>query len=308
MIFRFTVLASGSGGNASLVEAGGFGALIDAGIGPRTLAQRLALIGASWQNIHAMVLTHTHTDHWQEATFRHLHRRGIPVYCHIEHHAALATASEVFNNLHTDGLTRFFEASQDLVLSAGLRCRPLQVSHDSGATFGFRFDGALDLFGQSRSLAYLADLGCWNEDLVESVRDVDLLALEFNHDVEMERLSGRSPFLIARVLGDEGHLSNAQAAEFVREVLRRSTPKRLRHLVQLHLSRECNRPRLAAAVGKAAMQQAGCAAKVVTASQHRPSGTFELGGSGTRPRAPAKLRTGRSIQQAQSLFTGSESA
>src|SRR5256885_7426706 len=47
-------------------------------------------------------------------------------------------------------------------------------------------------------------------------------ALEFNHDVALERTSGRHPRLIARVLGDEGHLSNEQAGALVRAVLDRS--------------------------------------------------------------------------------------
>jgi phosphoribosyl 1,2-cyclic phosphodiesterase len=308
MTMRFTVLASGSGGNASLVEAGGFGVLLDAGIGPRTLAKRLDTIGASWDQVHAMVLTHTHTDHWQEANFRHLLRRGIPVYCHEEHQQQLATCCDVFADLLDARLVRFFDGGHELHFSTGLRCRPLRISHDSGATFGFRFEGAADLYGQSPALAYLADLGCWDDALVQAVLDVDLLALEFNHDVEMERTSGRPPFLIARVLGDEGHLSNAQAAEFVGEVLRRSTPERLRHLVQLHLSRECNRPRLAAAVGKAALDQVGCIAKVVTASQHRSSRMFEVGGAGIRSRGRMTRRTERPIQQVPSLFPESESA
>src|SRR5262249_58433243 len=83
------------------------------------------------------------------------------------------------------------------------------------------------------------------DELADALADVDLLALEFNHDVGLERSSGRSPYLIARVLGEEGHLSNEQAANLLREVLRRSPPGRLRQLVQLHLSRECNRPHLA---------------------------------------------------------------
>jgi phosphoribosyl 1,2-cyclic phosphodiesterase len=308
MTMRFTVLASGSGGNASLVQADGFGVLLDAGIGPRTLAKRLDAIGASWDQVHAMVLTHTHTDHWQEANFRHLLRRGIPVYCHEEHHQELVTCCEVFGNLLDARLVHFFDGGPELHFSTGLRCRPLRIRHDSGATFGFRFEGAADLYGQSPALAYLADLGCWDDALVQAVLDVDLLALEFNHDVEMERTSGRPPFLIARVLGDEGHLSNAQAAEFVREVLRRSSPERLRHLVQLHLSRECNRPTLAAAVGRAALGLAGCGAKVVTANQHRPSRTFDLRGSSSRRRTQAKGRAGRSGAEAQALLPGLETA
>ena len=45
---RFTVLASGSSGNASLLEADGFGLLIDIGLGPRQLTARMAASGRSW--------------------------------------------------------------------------------------------------------------------------------------------------------------------------------------------------------------------------------------------------------------------
>ena len=55
MGLRFTVLASGSAGNASLIETGGFGLLLDAGLGPRQLATRLAAVGASWQDVHAVI-------------------------------------------------------------------------------------------------------------------------------------------------------------------------------------------------------------------------------------------------------------
>src|SRR5262249_29353606 len=58
MGLRFTVLASGSAGNASLIETGGFGLLLDAGLGPRQLGARLASVGASWQDIHGVLLTH----------------------------------------------------------------------------------------------------------------------------------------------------------------------------------------------------------------------------------------------------------
>src|SRR5262249_360813 len=48
MAFRFSILASGSSGNAAFLESDGFGLLIDAGLGPRQLASRLAAVGASW--------------------------------------------------------------------------------------------------------------------------------------------------------------------------------------------------------------------------------------------------------------------
>ena len=60
---RFCVLASGSAGNCAFVQADGYGVLIDAGLGPRFIASRLATVGAAWRDVHAVVLTHTHSDH-----------------------------------------------------------------------------------------------------------------------------------------------------------------------------------------------------------------------------------------------------
>src|SRR5437773_3419097 len=94
MALRFSVLASGSSGNASLLEADGFGVLLDAGLGPRQLAARLAAVGRSWRHVHAVILTHTHSDHWKDRTFAHLHRHGIPLYCHDDHHATFELYSQ----------------------------------------------------------------------------------------------------------------------------------------------------------------------------------------------------------------------
>jgi phosphoribosyl 1,2-cyclic phosphodiesterase len=290
------------------VEAGAFGALVDAGIGPRVLAQRLAAVGASWKNVHALLVTHTHSDHWKETTFVHFAKHRIPIYCHADHHAYLLACSEAFARLANAGLVRFYDERGEIQLSPGLRCRPLPVRHDSGATFGFRFDGVPDLFGHASALAYLADLGCWDDDLADAVADVDLLALEFNHDVEMERTSGRMPQLIARVLGDDGHLSNEQAVAFVREVLRRSSPGRVGHLIQLHLSRQCNRPALALAAARAALRGLKWTGTVLTAHQDRPCSTFHLGGPTIRRRKAAPRRGPTRSGDSQQLLPGVESA
>jgi phosphoribosyl 1,2-cyclic phosphodiesterase len=308
MSLRFTVLASGSAGNASLVEAGDFGVLLDAGIGPRVLSQRLAAIGASWGNVHAVLITHTHSDHWKETTLGRIAKRGIPIYCHSEHHVYFRSCSEAFTALEDAGCVRKYKSGAEIEFGPNLRCRPLPIRHDAGATFGFRFDGAPDLFGHAAALAYLADLGCWNDQLVEAVADVDLLALEFNHDVEMERRSGRMPDLIERVLGDEGHLSNVQATEFAQEVVSQSTPGRVQHLVQLHLSRECNRPALALAAARRALRGLKWSGTVVTAHQDRPSSTFHLGGPSARRRHSAPRRRSKRPVAAQQSLPGVESA
>ncbi len=289
MVLKFHVLTSGSGGNAHLLQADGFGVLIDFGAGPRVLAQRLRACGAGWQHVHAAVLTHTHGDHWNALTLAELLKRQIPLYCHPDHTAALKKAGP-FAEMFQTGLVRFYEARIPWALGPGLECRPFDVRHDSGRACGFRFEGPGGIFGKAWAVAHASDLGCWDADLVPHLADVDLLALEFNHDVALQRRSGRPYHLIRRVLGDHGHLSNEQAAALVAHTLERSEPGRLQHLVQLHLSQECNRPELAQAAVRGVLQRARTPARVHTACQAHagPSLLLEPAPARRRPRRPAR--------------------
>ena len=146
-----------------------------------------------------MLLTHTHSDHWKDSTLAHLRRREIPLWCHADHHTLLRTYSDGFIALQDGGLVRSFEPHREFALSPGLRCWPLPVWHDGGAAFGFRLEGSADLFGQRGAIGYVADLGCWDDELAGRLADVDLLAVEFNHDVALQHASGRMPRLIERV-------------------------------------------------------------------------------------------------------------
>jgi len=271
MALGLTVLGSGSSGNATLLEADGCSLLIDAGLGPRQIATRLATVGVSWPRIQAVLLTHTHGDHWNDRVFAHLLRLRIPVWCHAEHLAMLRTHSTCFAAMHRAKLFRTYEPDREFSITALLRCRPLSVRHDSGATFGFRFDGTANLFSPAWSLGHVSDLGCWDEALAQALAEVDLLALEFNHDVDLQLASGRSAPLIERVLSDDGHLSNEQAADLAAAVIRKSSPGRLTRLVQLHLSRQCNRPDLARRAAMQALEKSGARAEIHTAEQDSPS-------------------------------------
>ena len=211
-----------------------------------------------------MLLTHTHGDHWNGRTLAHLARRGIPFWCHADHRRALRC--DAFTQLLAGQRVSHYEPNRKLDLGPGLACQAVALAHDEPA-YGFRFEGKADLFGHA-ILGYAADLGSWSAELARLLADVDILALEFNHDVHLELSSGRSQFLIRRVLGRHGHLSNEQASELLRGILSHSTPGRLRHLVLLHLSRECNRRHLAEAAARAALGDH--AAAVHTARQDRP--------------------------------------
>ncbi len=76
---RFTVLASGSKGNSTVVSGGRTRILVDAGLSCRELFRRMRLVGEAPETLDAIVLTHEHQDHVNglAVTARKL---GIPVY------------------------------------------------------------------------------------------------------------------------------------------------------------------------------------------------------------------------------------
>jgi phosphoribosyl 1,2-cyclic phosphodiesterase len=270
MSVKFHVLASGSSGNACLLDAGGYGVLIDFGLSPRQLAPRMARCRVSWDQIHAVVLTHAHTDHWQPAALAQLAKLDVPIYCHREHVGYVDQESRAFQAISSGGRFRWYEPGERIRLHDDLHGLPIEVAHDATSTCGFRFDGA------GWALGYLSDLGSWTQALAKTFANVDLLALEFNHDVEMQLTSGRSPHLIRRVLGNRGHLSNEQAAAFLAAILAGSTPGRLRHLIQLHLSRDCNKPELANFAARQVLRRLGIELAIFTAHQDQCGTTVDL--------------------------------
>jgi phosphoribosyl 1,2-cyclic phosphodiesterase len=76
---RFTVLASGSKGNATVVTGGRTRILVDAGLSCRELFRRMKLAGEEPETLDAILITHEHSDHINgvAVTARKL---GIPVY------------------------------------------------------------------------------------------------------------------------------------------------------------------------------------------------------------------------------------
>jgi phosphoribosyl 1,2-cyclic phosphodiesterase len=255
MPIQFAVLASGSRGNACLVQAGPAGLLIDLGLGTRELASRLEGVGSALARIGTAVLTHTHGDHVQTSTLRLLATRKIPLYCHEGHRGALSERPG-FRELDASGLVRHYD-ERPFLAPTGLRIEPVELSHDAGPTFGFRVEGRDGRRSRAVSVGYMADTGCWSEAMADAMADVDALGVEFNHDVALQLNSGRSPHLIRRNLGDRGHLSNAQAASLVSAVLGRSALGSVRDLVLLHLSDQCNCPKLALRVAREAVRDSG---------------------------------------------------
>jgi phosphoribosyl 1,2-cyclic phosphodiesterase len=228
---RITIVASGSGGNVTLIEGGGVRVLVDAGVGPRTLTTLLERAGNQGAPPSALVITHAHSDH--VGHYRPLARRfGLRVYM------SEATARAVEPPSTVD-VKRF--SPREPFAIGGLNVFPTPLPHDA-AQVALVFEAG----GLRAGLA--TDLGEVPPGLPEAFAACDLLLLESNHDMTMLREGPYPLHLKRRIASAKGHLSNAQAAELLRAL-----PPRARAVVLMHLSRTNNAPALALASAHAAL-------------------------------------------------------
>jgi phosphoribosyl 1,2-cyclic phosphodiesterase len=231
MSLEICVLASGSAGNAAILRSPAGILLIDAGIGPRTLAKRLDGTGVRPTDIAALCLTHLDGDHFSARWASTLRRLNIPIYCHANKVDALASSSP-----DVVPLVRPFNVDAFSPID-GLTCDPIHFAHDQLGSHGFVIDG----FGYR--VGYATDLGRVPSYFFDRFRDLDCIALEANYDPQMQLDSARPSFLKRRIMGGHGHLSNFQALTAIRKLLDR-TRRLPDHIVLLHRSQECNCPDL----------------------------------------------------------------
>jgi len=231
MSLELCVLASGSGGNASILRSPAGVLLIDAGIGPGALAKRLDGTGVRPTDIVALCLTHLDGDHFSPRWAPTLRRLNVPVYCHADKVDGLALCSP-----DLVPLIRPFNVAAFSPID-GLTCDPVHVPHDRLGAHGFVVDG----FGYR--IGYATDLGHVPRYFFDRFRDLDCIALESNYDPQMQADSTRPRFLKRRITGGRGHLSNLQSLAAIRKLLDRA--RRLPdHIILLHRSQECNCPDL----------------------------------------------------------------
>jgi len=219
---RVTILASGSGGNATLFSSGQSHVLVDAGVGPRVLLRLLREAGSVARPT-AIVITHAHGDHVGqcEALAR---KYGIPIYLsEATARAVTVPAADV----------RTYSARASFAVGA-LTVHPLPLPHDAAQV-------ALVLEDPTGGrAAVVTDLGEVPASLLEHVRTCDVLLLESNHDEATLRAGSYPEFLKKRILSARGHLSNEQTHEFLQQL-----SPRTHTVVLMHLSRTNNDPALA---------------------------------------------------------------
>jgi phosphoribosyl 1,2-cyclic phosphodiesterase len=235
-------LASGSLGNALLLRTRRAALLVDAGTTQRRMRAGLAVAGVEPDDVDAVLVTHTHRDHFSRAAIGFCVRHRIRVLSNRENLDHLARAIPTFRKLDAAGLVEPIDG--DAVPLEDVVIEGFEVPHDAhGRCLGFRFRAGPAR--RRRTVVVATDLGHVPEDCLARFIDADAIVLESNHDPDLLWTSGRPADLVERIAGPTGHLSNAASAEAVAEVLGRSHPGRVRHVVLAHLSRDCNTAELA---------------------------------------------------------------
>jgi len=220
MALRYSIVASSSSGNAVWVSAGDTEVLLDCGIGERALAPALGQLGTAVRNIHAVVCTHHHGDH--SAGIPALARAGVDV------HAAAPTFHRIRGRIARER-QHIIHCGRPIDIGS-LRVRAVPTSHDAPGSV------ALVVSDGVSALGLATDLGRTTRRLVRAFSGLDAVILESNHDVDM-LLHGPYPAGVKRrIRGPLGHLSNAEAAEFLASIAHIG----LRHVTLAHLSAENN--------------------------------------------------------------------
>ena len=230
MSIKFCPLYSGSSGNCTFFGSGGTHLLIDAGRSGSQIEDAMAFIGEDPRAVDAILVTHEHHDHVRGVGI--LARRfHIPIYATEATWQAMPAA---LGRIPPE-LRRVFTVGEDFYIGH-VGIDPFPIPHDAADPCGFR------LWDGNASVSVATDLGCMPDPVVDALAGSSLVLLESNYDPDLLRNNEHYRYALKkRIASRRGHLSNADCAESILQLMERGTE----HFILGHLSGENNTPELA---------------------------------------------------------------
>ncbi len=226
---RFSVLASGSSGNAVFIESDEHTFLVDAGFSAKKMDSLMADIDRSMKKVDGIFVTHEHSDHIKGIGVV-ARKYGTPIYANEKTWKAM---DGLVGNIPLD---QRFQFDMETVKSFGsLDVQSFAVSHDAADPMFYVFHE------KGRKLAVITDTGYVSDRMKGFIRGADAFVFESNHDVSMLQV-GRYPWSVKRrILSDVGHVSNEDAAVAMSEVVDQKDTR----IYLSHLSKDNNMKDLA---------------------------------------------------------------
>ncbi|WP_421382396.1 MBL fold metallo-hydrolase [Bacillus salacetis] len=229
MSMHFSVLASGSTGNAIYVETDQNSFLVDAGLSGKQMEALFQKIDRNIKDLTGLLVTHEHSDHIKGIGIL-ARKYGLPVYANEKTWKAM---DPLIGNVPLD---QKFEFGMEKVQSFGsLDIESFGVSHDAAEPMFYTFHH------EGRKLVLVTDTGYVSDRMKGIISNANTYVFESNHDVDMLRMC-RYPWSIKRrILSDVGHVSNEDAAIAMSEVFGDQT----KSIYLAHLSKDNNMKDLA---------------------------------------------------------------
>ena len=228
---RFLSIASGSSGNCIYCGSDTTHILVDAGISGKRTEAGLNKIDLTTRDLDAIFISHEHSDHIKGLGVLE-RKKEIPIYASMGTIEGLYSAKGL-GSFNTDCIKSLRDLSPLQIKDFTFYPHP--VSHDANEPLCFSFKNS------GKNAAVVTDLGCFNEELIESFGKLDFIFAEANHDIRMLQLGPYSYPLKQRILSDNGHLSNEASGRFISKLLNDD----IKGIMLGHLSDKNNLPDLA---------------------------------------------------------------
>ena len=249
---KFTVLGSGSSGNAMLIASETTNVLVDAGMSAREIVRRLAEMGVSQDKLDGVLITHEHSDH--VGGLRVLMASvKCPVYISRPTEDAFYDTRSGGQNGDSESSKRrsaLKDRTEEIESSREFRIgdidfEPFTVPHDAVDNIGFVAKNA------GVKMATLTDFGHISDLIKEKLKGCDAIVVESNHSRDMLRACSVYTWeLKQRIMSTTGHLSNEDLSDWLTNDFDGSA----RHIVLAHLSQRANEPNLARITAEIALQ------------------------------------------------------
>lgn len=238
---RICTLASGSSGNAILVEEEQTAVLVDAGLSGKKVEECLNAINRSGQHLSGIIVTHEHVDHIKGVGI--LSRRyKLPVM------ATEATWEAMEEQLGKIAPEHRVVVDKEQGLEIGdLKVEAFSTRHDAADPI------AVSFYGKQCACGILTDTGSVYGGMKKHLSQLNTIVCEANHDEEMLMLGSYPWSLKKRILSDHGHLSNRMTGKILAKLI----PTGIEEVILAHLSDENNTPRVAMETVVDILEEAG---------------------------------------------------
>jgi len=253
---ELSVLASGSSGNCFYIENNENAILVDAGISAKQIISRLDAIGKNPLNIRGIFITHEHSDHIRGADV-FARKFNVPIF------STKKTAQNCLLCQDNDKINTI--GNNDTVKLCGMEINSFSKSHRAADPVSYNISNG-------KKISIITDIGHACQNVVDNVKDCDLLCLESNYDRDM-LTNGFYPYFLKKwIESDIGHLSNRDSALCVLE----NASTKLKHLILSHLSKNNNTPELALDSFKILKERRCFSPKISVSDKDRPTQIFKI--------------------------------